>query len=297
MPPKTSAVVKPVPLPPAAVPAPAKVAKDWPSATTPYVVKQGDYLSTIASKFHVSVAEIMALNGISDPNKVRVGQTLILPGKLDIEETAPAKKTAPTETKKPAPAAKPAAAVTPPASAPAADAAAKKLEPVAAADGSTVHEVKPGDMLAKIASKYGVTADAIRTANSLKGDKIMVGQKLKIPAPSPVPAAAALAVKPVDTAKVPAPVATPPKTGSVPPTPPVPPVAEPLTPAPAADPAAAVPAPGTSNATKLHTVQANEDLYSVAMMWGVSVAELKEVNGLADTTLKEGQVLKIPVRE
>ena len=44
------------------------------------------------------------------------------------------------------------------------------------------HTVKRGENLGKIARKYGVTVDAIRKANNLRGDKINVGQKLKIPA-------------------------------------------------------------------------------------------------------------------
>ena len=42
--------------------------------------------------------------------------------------------------------------------------------------------MKRGENLGKIARKYGVTVDAIRKANNLRGDKINVGQKLKIPA-------------------------------------------------------------------------------------------------------------------
>ncbi len=44
------------------------------------------------------------------------------------------------------------------------------------------HTVVKGENLSKIAKKYGVTVNAIRDANGLKGDNIRAGQKLKIPA-------------------------------------------------------------------------------------------------------------------
>ena len=41
--------------------------------------------------------------------------------------------------------------------------------------------MKKGENLFKIAKKYGVTVDDIKKANSIKGDNIKQGQKLKIP--------------------------------------------------------------------------------------------------------------------
>ena len=46
---------------------------------------------------------------------------------------------------------------------------------------TTSHTVKKGENLFKIAKKYGVTVDDIKKANSIKGDNIKQGQKLKIP--------------------------------------------------------------------------------------------------------------------
>jgi LysM repeat protein len=45
---------------------------------------------------------------------------------------------------------------------------------------STVYVVKSGDTLTRIAKTHGTTVQAIRTANGLKTDRIVVGQKLKI---------------------------------------------------------------------------------------------------------------------
>lgn len=46
---------------------------------------------------------------------------------------------------------------------------------------TVTHKVRRGDNLYKISKQYGVTIDAIKKANNLKGDNISVGQKLKIP--------------------------------------------------------------------------------------------------------------------
>ncbi|MBK1834538.1 LysM peptidoglycan-binding domain-containing protein [Roseibacillus ishigakijimensis] len=45
-----------------------------------YEVKSGDTLSSIARKTGTTAKKLMATNGITDPTKLRVGQTLTLPG-------------------------------------------------------------------------------------------------------------------------------------------------------------------------------------------------------------------------
>ncbi|MBQ2164686.1 MAG: LysM peptidoglycan-binding domain-containing protein, partial [Muribaculaceae bacterium] len=44
-----------------------------------------------------------------------------------------------------------------------------------------VHEVKEGQNLTKLAQQYGTTPEAIRKANNIKGDNIVIGQKINIP--------------------------------------------------------------------------------------------------------------------
>ena len=43
-----------------------------------------------------------------------------------------------------------------------------------------------------------------------------------------------------------------------------------------------------------YTVKEGEDLYAVAIRWGVSPSDLKALNNLTSTELKAGTVLKIP---
>ncbi|SNZ09968.1 Predicted chitinase [Terribacillus aidingensis] len=51
--------------------------KDTPTQkTTTYIVVSGDNLSSIAQRFGMTLSQIQSLNGISDPNKLQVGQKL-----------------------------------------------------------------------------------------------------------------------------------------------------------------------------------------------------------------------------
>ncbi|NLE76726.1 MAG: LysM peptidoglycan-binding domain-containing protein, partial [Chloroflexi bacterium] len=44
-----------------------------------YTVRSGDSLSGIAAQFGISLAELMRMNSISDPNLLRVGEELVVP--------------------------------------------------------------------------------------------------------------------------------------------------------------------------------------------------------------------------
>ena len=48
--------------------------------------------------------------------------------------------------------------------------------------GGAVYLVKSGDSLTRIAKTHGVTIKALKTANNLTSDRIVVGEQLKIPA-------------------------------------------------------------------------------------------------------------------
>jgi len=80
-PPPTSTPVPPSPTPALTQPptgTPPPTARPKPTFRT-YTVRSGDTLSGIASRYNTTVSAIAALNHISDPSKLRVGQVLLIP--------------------------------------------------------------------------------------------------------------------------------------------------------------------------------------------------------------------------
>jgi LysM repeat protein len=53
--------------------------------------------------------------------------------------------------------------------------------PAAASHSETLYVIKPGDTLTRIAKTHGTTVKALKAANSLENDRIVVGARLKIP--------------------------------------------------------------------------------------------------------------------
>jgi len=70
------------------LPAPRLSPSPAPTPTV-YVVQAGDTLGTIAQRFGVTVDVIMAANGITNPNLVSVGQSLVIPVPGYVPPTAP----------------------------------------------------------------------------------------------------------------------------------------------------------------------------------------------------------------
>jgi len=104
-----------------------------------YTVKKGDYISTLAHKFHLKEKTLIRRNSLDYPYDLQVGQRLCVRAKYDCQDT-----------------------------------------PVVVPKGEKYHyHVKRGDTLGRIAASYGVTVQQLMEWNTLKSaDKIIAGQRL-----------------------------------------------------------------------------------------------------------------------
>ena len=260
---------------------------------TIYVVQNGDYLAKISKKFNVTISSIKRLNPSIKKDVVRVGQKLKLPGKIDIGvQSAPVAATATTAA----------------ATATAAKKSAKKGY-VAYTGATKEYVVKNGDTLGSIAYGNGINIRQLKELNGLSSDSLKIGQKLKIPAEKVVktaPAKAAKAAEPV-AKKESAEAAAPAKTEAAAPAEAAKSAEATAAEAPAAEAAkdaapvaaeaekAAAPAKAEAAATTTYVVQEGDDMTGVSIRWGVSAAEIRELNNLAETDqLVPGQIIKLP---
>jgi len=195
---------------------PYYTSKETNTSTTPtdknvnyYKIKPCDTIGGIAELYHVKASDIRKWNGISG-NKIIAGKTLKIysnfePGKYTNTQTTKKKKTTTT----------------------------KKKE--------TFYTVKRGDTIGEIAEMYHVSSHQIRQWNGLSGNKIVVGQKLKI--------------YPNGNTK---------KTTT-----------------------------NTSGQYVYHTIKRGETISQIAEQYQVSVASLKQWNGLRSNKIIAGSKLKI----
>lgn len=118
--------------------------------TRTHTIARGDTLARIAKANGVSVSAIKKANPNVDPVRLRPGQTIQVP---------------------------------PPAAAPAPSLGLGFAEPPKseAPAGGNVYRVKRGETLTRIARQHGTTVKALRAANNLKTDRLLVGQRLRIP--------------------------------------------------------------------------------------------------------------------
>ncbi len=269
---------RPLPLQPIGRPTPGLRAEEPLLGT--YVVQNGDSLSVIAKRHGVSTRQLADLNGIKDPSKVRVGQKLIIPGLAG----APATESKPQPTT-PRPAAAP-------------------LAPIAAAGEYTIQN---GDMLSKVAKKYGVTTRQLAELNGIQDvNRVRVGQKIKVPAlPAMASAPETPAVPPAPPAPaVPEVPAVPEPSGAVElsPTPAVP-LPSDLIPAPAAPAIPELPpAPLTPAVTPVaglelapYVVREGDTLQTIANAFSTTPEMILKINQLTGASdLRAGQTIQIP---
>ena len=155
--------------------------------TKVYVVKNGDYLSTIAAKNHISTKQLTELNGLKS-DVIIPGQKLKVPAGAPgaATEAAPkavAEKKATAEKKAPA---APAPVVikeeADSSEAPAIVPEEEKTPAPAVADKYQTYVVAPGEDIIGIALSYGIDPSVIRDLNGLgEGDQVRAGQTIKLP--------------------------------------------------------------------------------------------------------------------
>ncbi len=139
---------------------------------TDYRVVSGDSLAKIAKKHNITLAALSKANPNLDPRKLAVGKTIKIPA-VPLPVAPAAVGSSPT--------AAPAAAT--------ASTGAPAPAPTAIAVGGA-YVVRSGDTLTRIAKSNGITVGQLRAANNMKTTRVLVGQKLKIPARSQNTAAA-----------------------------------------------------------------------------------------------------------
>lgn len=147
---------------PTLTPRPSAVPTDTPPPTatpTPipplaHDVQEGETVSDIADLYDVTIDQILALNPDVDPELIRAGQVLLIPGRT-----------------------------------PAMGAAALEDGDSAGTNGFVVHVVSSGETLSSIAAEYDVSLSVIRAANDLSPDDetIRPEQSLVIPMSTPTP--------------------------------------------------------------------------------------------------------------
>ena len=269
-------VVAPAPKPVA--PAPVAAEPEY----TSYIVQRGDYLAKISKRYNVTIASIRKLNPSIKKDVVRVGQKIKLPGKVDVGvQSVPAGAFA-------APVKK-----------------SGKKAYVSYAGATRDYIVKSGDSLGAIAYGNGITIRQLKELNSLKSDRLSIGQKLKVPASKAAVAPAKKESAPAAN-KVAAPAKTEEKKAApAPASAPVPAAEEASKPAADAAPAAAesvaapvpaaAPAAAPAAETATYVVQEGDDMTGVSIRWGVSAAAIRELNNLGDNDqLRPGQIIKLP---
>lgn len=123
------------------------------SAGKTYIVKKGDVLSKVARRHGVTLGEVMALNGFTreEANQLKIGQAILIPAASDSEPETPVNTPAPTYT-------------------------SARVD----VDGET-YTVQSGDNLSAIAKRFDSSVSAIKSANGLSSDRIVVGQELLVP--------------------------------------------------------------------------------------------------------------------
>ncbi len=114
-----------------------------------HIVRQGESLSVIAKKHHLSIDRLREANDLENA-RLRIGQRLAIPrGTADAEKVWPKDK-------------------------------AKETDPEQEQEDPETHVVKKGETQAQIARRHRLSVEELREINSLKGNHLKVGQILDL---------------------------------------------------------------------------------------------------------------------
>lgn len=136
-----------------------------------YRSKSGESYVTIAKQYGISVAQLRAINGLGSKATKAVAQTLLVPAdgvtggiqlaSLEVPDSAEtAAKSAPSRRGN------------------------KDVVVLRRKANVRTHTVKSGDTLFSLAKKYSTSVDALRKLNNLKGSKLALGDRLRVPGTS-----------------------------------------------------------------------------------------------------------------
>lgn len=237
------------------------------AAHTTYVARPGDTLFRIASTHRVSVGEIQQLNRMTE-DEVRVGQTLLIPSPHRL-------------------------------SSPVTQASYKPATPGNSAPATTTttttapfyYTVKKGDSLKAIALKHKMATSTLASANKIKDvNKIVVGQRLKIPgrtvtvaSRSPAPDRESNDTVPLPGFGISDPAPPPPAAGLTP------------APTPAAASAKQSVVDDSHRGILAYRVDRSDTIESIATQFSTTPARIREINRLdASTPLKPSDEIMVP---
>jgi LysM repeat protein len=234
---------------------------------TGYTVKSGDTFAKIARTKGIPLATLLKANRISSPDRISIGQRIIVPGTAKTAAKTPAKAEPKTvKTKTPA---KTASKPTPAPEGPRIIRNSSTTVNIAPPATAGTYIIQSGDTLSRISSRTGLSAAKLMALNGLTEDSTLrIGQTLRTGSTA-APARKVPAIEQPATAYA--------------------------APAEYLDGPAPAPAARQETATISHRVKSGETFSSLTRRYGVTTAQLSAANrGVDSHRLRAGQTLLIP---
>jgi LysM repeat protein len=243
----------------ASVAAPSRVNRAAASGSSSHTIQKGETLSKIARTHGVSVKDLQAWNGISDPSKLKIGQSLRIGGGAGGAKTPvqPAKVAATVSDPRPQQAA--------------------SVAPITS--GAESHILQHGETLSAISRKHGVSVAKLMELNRISDPtRLAVGQRVMLTAGSQRVSQERQAEPLQQDVRL---------------------VQEPVAPRPTTPVEAykSLVSEAPAQPYRQHTVRPRDTLHSISKENNVSVEALRAANGLGESNfIRDGQQLKIPAQ-